>query len=72
MSIGYVTVCAHNVEAALPFFDPALGAIGYERGEPSGGGPFYGPKRGRALASVYCKPPDGPVSRGWYRHYDSF
>jgi hypothetical protein len=27
MSIGYVTIGAHDVEAALPFFDAALGAI---------------------------------------------
>jgi len=27
MGIGYVTIGAHDVEAALPFFDAALGAI---------------------------------------------
>ena len=26
MSIGYVTIGAHDVDAALPFFDAALGA----------------------------------------------
>eukprot|EP01041_Mallomonas_annulata_P018135 gene18135-36922_t len=34
MSIGYVTIGAHDVEAATPFFDATLGALGYERSAP--------------------------------------
>jgi catechol 2,3-dioxygenase-like lactoylglutathione lyase family enzyme len=62
MSIGYVTIGAHDVEGALPFFDAVLGAIGYERGEPSGGWAFYGPKGGSPCLGV-CKPHDGQPAR---------
>jgi catechol 2,3-dioxygenase-like lactoylglutathione lyase family enzyme len=62
MSIGYVTIGAHDVEEALPFFDAVLGAIGWERGEPSGGWAFYGPKGGAPCLGV-CRPHDGQEPR---------
>ncbi len=62
MSIGYVTIGAHDVEGALPFFDAVLGAIGYERGEPSDGWAFYGPKGGAPCLGI-CKPHDGQAAR---------
>ena len=62
MSIGYVTIGAHDVEGALPFFDAVLGAIGYERGDPSGGWAFYGPKGGSPCLGI-CKPHDGQPAR---------
>lgn len=62
MSIGYVTIGACEVEAALPFFDAALGAIGYERGQPEGGWAFYGPK-GESPCIGICKPHDGQDAR---------
>ena len=62
MSIGYVTIGAHDVEGALPFFDAALGAIGYERGAPDGGWAFYGPKGAYPCVGI-CKPHDGQPAR---------
>lgn len=58
MTIGYVTIGAHDVEAALPFFDKVFGAIGYERGDPEGGWAFYGPKGGAPCVGI-CRPHDG-------------
>src|SRR6185437_10734418 len=46
--IGYVTIGAADVEAALPFFDAVFGAIGGERKSFGGGWGFYGPKDGQA------------------------
>ena len=63
MSIGYVTIGAQDVEAALPFFDATLGAIGYERGEPAEGWAFYGPKGGAPCVGI-CRPHDGQPARG--------
>jgi predicted enzyme related to lactoylglutathione lyase len=63
MTIGYVTIGAHDVEAALPFFDQVFGAFGYERGEPEGGWAFYGPKGGTPCVGI-CKPHDGQAPRG--------
>ena len=62
MSIGYVTIGAHDVEAALPFFDRMFGAIGYERGDPEGGWVFYGPKGGAPSVGI-CRPYDGEAPR---------
>lgn len=62
MTIGYVTIGAHDVEGALPFFDAVFGALGYERGEPEGGWAFYGPK-GAPCVGI-CKPHDGQAPRG--------
>jgi len=62
MRIGYVTIGAQDVEAALPFFDAALGAIGMERGELSGGWAFYGPRGGPPCVGI-CKPHDGQPAR---------
>lgn len=63
MTIGYVTIGAHDVEQALPFFDKVFGAFGYERGEPDGGWAFYGPKGGAPSVGI-CKPHDGQPARG--------
>ena len=60
--IGYVTIGALDVEKALPFYDSVLGAIGYERGDPSGGWAFYGPKGGSPCLGI-CKPHDGQPAR---------
>ena len=62
MTIGYVTIGAHDVEQALPFFDQVFGAFGYERGEPDGGWAFYGPKGGTPCVGI-CKPHDGEAPR---------
>ena len=35
--IGYVTIGANDVAAALPFYDAVLGAIDYERKSFEGG-----------------------------------
>ncbi|WP_337188660.1 VOC family protein [Phenylobacterium sp.] len=58
MSIGYVTLGAHDVEAALPFFDAVLGALGYERKDPFPGWAFYGPLGGEPCLGL-CRPYDG-------------
>ncbi|MFC3077171.1 VOC family protein [Phenylobacterium terrae] len=60
--IGYVTLGAHDVEAALPFFDKVLGAIGYERGFFEGGWAGYGPK-GESQNLYICPPFDGQPAR---------
>lgn len=62
MSIGYVTIGAEDVDAALPFFDSALGALGYERTAPFPGWAFYGPKGADACVGI-CKPYDGAAAR---------
>jgi catechol 2,3-dioxygenase-like lactoylglutathione lyase family enzyme len=62
MTIGYITLGAHDVEKALPFYDAVLGAIGYSRGPLDGGWAFYG-KDGAPSVGV-CKPYDGQSPRG--------
>jgi catechol 2,3-dioxygenase-like lactoylglutathione lyase family enzyme len=60
--IGYVTIGASDVEAALPFYDGVFGAIGGERKSFEGGWAFYGPKGGEGNVGV-CKPFDGQAAR---------
>ena len=62
MTIGYVTIGAHDVEAATPFFDATFGALGYERSAPFPGWVFYGPK-GSEMSIGICKPFDGETPR---------
>jgi len=62
MTIGYITLGAHDVERALPFYDAVLGAIGYARGPLDGGWAFYG-KDGAPGVGI-CKPHDGQAARG--------
>ncbi len=62
MTIGYITLGAHDVEGALPFYDAVLGAIGYARGPLDGGWAFYG-KDGAPGVGI-CKPHDGQAPRG--------
>jgi catechol 2,3-dioxygenase-like lactoylglutathione lyase family enzyme len=62
MSIGCVTIGAADVEAAKPFFDATLGALGYERSEPFPGWAFYGPKGQDAVVGI-CRPYDGQAPR---------
>ena len=61
--IGYVTIGASDVEAALPFYDGVFGAIGGERKSYEGGWAFYGLKGGEGNVGV-CKPFDGQPARG--------
>ncbi|THD79321.1 MAG: VOC family protein [Phenylobacterium sp.] len=61
MTIGYITLGQRDVEAALPFYDAALGAIGYGRGPLDGGWAFYG--KGDAPGVGLCKPFDGQEAR---------
>jgi catechol 2,3-dioxygenase-like lactoylglutathione lyase family enzyme len=61
MTLGYVTIGARDVEAALPFYDAVLGAIGYERGPLDGGWAFYG--KGETPGVGLCKPFDGEPAR---------
>ncbi|HEV2364577.1 MAG TPA: VOC family protein [Caulobacteraceae bacterium] len=60
--IGYVTIGANDSDAALPFYDGVLGAIGYERKSFDGGWAFYGPKGGEGNVGV-CKPFDGQPAK---------
>jgi len=62
MTIGYITIGAHDVEGSLPFFDKVFGAFGYERGDPEGGWVFYGPKGGSPCVGI-CRPHDGQEAR---------
>ncbi|RAK63752.1 VOC family protein [Phenylobacterium kunshanense] len=62
MTIGYVTIGAHDVDAALPFFDAVLGALDWERSQPFPGWAFYGPKGGEPCLGI-CKPYDGEAPR---------
>ena len=61
--IGYITIGATDVEAALPFFDAVFGAMGGERKSFEGGWGFYGDKGGDGDVGV-CKPFDGQPARG--------
>ncbi len=60
--IGYVTIGAADVEAALPFFDAVFGAMGGERKSFEGGWGFYGDKGGEGDVGI-CKPQDGQAAR---------
>ena len=60
MTIGYITLGAPDVEAALPFYDAVLGAVGYARGPLDGDWAFYG----KDDAPGICKPHDGQAARG--------
>jgi catechol 2,3-dioxygenase-like lactoylglutathione lyase family enzyme len=60
--IGYVTIGADDVEAALPFYDALFEAIGGER-KSFDGWAFYGPKGGEGNVGI-CKPFDGQPARG--------
>jgi catechol 2,3-dioxygenase-like lactoylglutathione lyase family enzyme len=60
--IGYVTIGANDVEAALPFYDAVFGAIGGER-KSFDSWAFYGPKDGEGNVGI-CKPFDGQPARG--------
>jgi catechol 2,3-dioxygenase-like lactoylglutathione lyase family enzyme len=62
MSIGYITIGALDVEAALPFWDAVLAPIGYERGPLDGGWAFYG--KGETPGVGICRPFDGQPARG--------
>ena len=62
MTVGYITIGAQDVEAALPFFDAVLGPIGFARGPFEGGWAFYG-KDGQPGIGI-CKPYDGQAARG--------
>src|SRR5579862_7320155 len=61
MTIGYITLGAHDVEGALPFYDAVLGAVGYARGPLEGGWAFYG-KDGAPSVGI-CRPYDGQPAR---------
>jgi len=61
MSIGYVTIGALDVEAALPFYDAVLKPMGYERGPLDGGWAFYG--KGDTPGIGICPPFDGLPAR---------
>jgi catechol 2,3-dioxygenase-like lactoylglutathione lyase family enzyme len=60
--IGYVTIGASDVEAALPFYDAVFGAIGGERKSFDGGWAFYGRKGEDGNVGI-CKPFDGKDAR---------
>lgn len=60
--IGYVTIGALDTQAALPFYDAVLGAIGYERGFFEGAWAGYGPKGGDSNVFI-CPPFDGKAAR---------
>lgn len=62
MSLGYVTIGTHDPEAATPFFDAALGALGYEPSRPFPGWVMYGPKGKDAVLGL-CRPYDGEAPR---------
>jgi len=60
--IGYATIGASDVGAALPFYDAVLGAIGYERAFFEGGWAGYG-RKGEAQDIYICPPFDGQPAR---------
>ncbi len=60
--IGYATIGALDVAAALPFWDAVLGPIGYERAFFEDGWAGYGPK-GEAQTLYVCPPNDGQPAR---------
>lgn len=61
--IGYVTIGAKDVEAALPFYDAVFAPLGYERAFFSGGWAGYGPT-GAEKQDVYVCPPFEGEARG--------
>ena len=62
MSLGYVTIGAHDPDAATAFFDPTLGALGWVSSKPFPGWVFYGPEGKDAVLGV-CRPYDGNEPR---------
>ena len=63
MTIGYITIGAQDVEAALPFFDAVLGTVGYKRGPLDSGWAFYGAGDDAPGIGI-CRPHDGQDPRG--------
>ena len=62
--IGYGTNGAKDVEAAMPFYDAVLGAIGYERAFFSGGWAGYGAKGSKSQDVFVCPPFEGEARGG--------
>lgn len=62
--IGYVTIGTDDLDQAVAFYDPVLGALGHERAFREGGWAGYAP-RGRSdqMAIFLCKPFDGEPAR---------
>lgn len=58
MTLGYVTLGSHDPEAATAFFDPTLGALGYEASRPFESWVMYGPKGKDPILGI-CRPYDG-------------
>ena len=61
--IGYVTIGAADVEAAMPFYDALFGAMGGKRHWFSGGWAGYGGQEGDANVYV-CPPFEGEARAG--------
>ena len=61
--IGYVTIGAVDVEAAMPFYDALFGALGGERAWFSGGWAGYGVKGEEANVYI-CPPFEGEARAG--------
>jgi catechol 2,3-dioxygenase-like lactoylglutathione lyase family enzyme len=61
--IGYITIGALDVEAAMPFYDAVFGALGGKRHFFSGGWAGYGGAEGPANVFV-CPPFEGEARAG--------
>lgn len=64
MTIGYVTIGCHDVEAAVPFFEKTLEPLGYERSYPAPGGAFFGPRDAPPTLEILTPFDGGPPRAG--------
>ncbi len=61
--ISYVTIGADDLDAALAFYDPVMGALGYARTWAKDGWAEYEDAAGEAPSVLICKPFDGEPAR---------
>ena len=62
--ISYVTIGADDLEQAVAFYDPVLGALGHARSFKEGGWAGYAPGGEMEKSMIFlCKPFDGNPAR---------
>ena len=62
--IGYVTIGTDDLERAVAFYDPVLGALGHERTFKDGGWAGYAPKGQSDKAAIFlCSPHNGEPAK---------
>ena len=62
--IGYVTIGTDDLEQAIAFYDPVLGALGHKRSFKDGGWAGYAPDGAMEHSAIFlCKPHNGEPAK---------